>query len=160
MLLSSSFKIYSRIWSAAFSPENQHTQSLQTGHSQFLAYKQSCWYFRPSLVIFPHSNDFMIFTCLPSGRGRGGRHPVVYVSMYRVWGGGPLSDKELTQSPFPGHFSDDDILYCLLWVLSFYGRGRGYSPTAVGSDACTQESQIGNKKTGTKTVSTFTINLL
>ncbi len=31
-----------------------------------------------------------------------------------------LEYKHLPQSPFAGHFLDDDILHCLLWVLSFY----------------------------------------
>jgi hypothetical protein len=35
-----------------------------------------------------------------------------------LWGSGP-------PSPYPGQFFDDDILLCLLWVLSFYGAERG-----------------------------------
>jgi hypothetical protein len=42
-----------------------------------------------------------------------------------VWGSGPQTDKHLLQSPFTGQFClDDDILHCLLWVLSFYGWRR------------------------------------
>ncbi len=39
-----------------------------------------------------------------------------------MWGSGPQIDKHLLQSPFTGQFFlDDDILLCLLWVLSYYG---------------------------------------
>jgi hypothetical protein len=31
-----------------------------------------------------------------------------------VWGSGLQTDKHLSQSPFTGHFLDDDILQCLL----------------------------------------------
>ncbi len=37
-----------------------------------------------------------------------------------VWGHGSQTEKHLPQSPFTV-FLDDDILHCLLWVLSFYG---------------------------------------
>jgi hypothetical protein len=52
-----------------------------------------------------------------------------------VWGSGPQTDKHLPQSPFRGQFFlDDDILHCLLRVLSFYGlcvgAGPGHLPTA------------------------------
>ncbi len=49
-----------------------------------------------------------------------------------VWGGvsgsGPQRDKHhLPQSPFTGQFFlDDDILHCILWVLSFYVRSYSY----------------------------------
>ncbi len=33
-----------------------------------------------------------------------------------IWGSGPQTDKYLLQSPY------DDILHCLLWALSVYGR--------------------------------------
>ncbi len=35
-----------------------------------------------------------------------------------VWGSGPQTDKHLPEVPV--NFLDDDILRCLLWVLSFY----------------------------------------
>jgi hypothetical protein len=58
--------------------------------------------------------------------------PLPCVSTYTVntytvckWGGvlgsGPHTDKHLPQSLLRGQCSDDDILLCLLWVLSFYG---------------------------------------
>ncbi len=40
-------------------------------------------------------------------------------------GSGPQTEKHLPQSPFTGQFFlDVDILYCLVWVLSFYGFFR------------------------------------
>ncbi len=40
--------------------------------------------------------------------------------VWGVWGSGPQTDRHLTQSPFTGQFFlDDDILHCLLRVLSF-----------------------------------------
>jgi hypothetical protein len=37
-----------------------------------------------------------------------------------VWDSGPQTDKHLPQVPLQVNFLDDDILHCLLWVLSFY----------------------------------------
>ncbi len=59
--------------------------------------------------------------------------PLHYVKKYTVytytvckgrgiWVSGPQTDKHLPQSPFTGQFFlDDDILHCLLSVLSVYG---------------------------------------
>jgi hypothetical protein len=39
-----------------------------------------------------------------------------------LWCSGTQTDKQLPQSPlYRSIFLDDDILYCLLWVLPFYG---------------------------------------
>jgi hypothetical protein len=48
------------------------------------------------------------------------RYMYSFVHMCNVWWWG---DKALPWSPFPGHFSDDDTLLWLLWVLSFYVTG-------------------------------------
>jgi hypothetical protein len=58
-------------------------------------YSQSCWYFRPSFV-----------NCFPSNLLSGSTLPP------------PLL--HLPQSPFIGQFFFDDILQCLLSVLSLY----------------------------------------
>jgi hypothetical protein len=41
-------------------------------------------------------------------------------SILSVWGSGPQTDKHLPKIPFAIQFLDEEILHCLLWVLSFY----------------------------------------
>ncbi len=95
-------------------------------------------YFRPIFVNCCPSN-------LPSGSTL--PPPSVWISTYTVytlhvysvlergvWGSGPQTDKHLPQSPFTGSlFLDEDILHCLLWVLSVYGGipDGGVEPLAV-----------------------------
>ncbi len=159
-LLSSSSQYLLQMCSAAFSP----------AHREFIDWRYPMSCVHSVMVVFSSQYRDLYSLLLPLSPSHWftNHHYLshlscvtkyTYVCTCSVWGG-PQSDTELRQSPFPGHCSDDDILHCFLWALSFYGERRGYSPTAVGSDACTQESQIGNKKTRTKTVSTFTINLL
>jgi len=46
-----------------------------------------------------------------------------------VWERGPHKNEQLPQSYFPGYFENEELLHCLLWVLSrLPGEGGGIPP--------------------------------
>ncbi len=64
-----------------------------------------------------------------------------------VRGSGPQTDKQLPQSPFTGNFLDDDILHCLLLVLSFYDstqpkKGKTSPKLILSGSACVSADGI------------------
>jgi hypothetical protein len=71
---------------------------------------------------------------------------LLYTRMYclrggLVWGSGPQTDKTLPQSPVTGQLSfDDDILLCLLCVLSFSYPSAMIKKSSPGSPCLTTTS--------------------
>ncbi len=86
-----------------------------------IQYSQLCWYFRPSFVNcypFPLLSRSTLqplpVPCVIS---------ILYtrIHYYTVWGSGPRQINTCHKVPLQvNFFRDDDILHCLLWVLSFY----------------------------------------
>ncbi len=76
---------------------------------ELLLLSPSLWFTSPSSPL-PCVNKYTV-TRIQCVRGCGG-------------GPGPRTDKHLPQSLFTGQFLEDDILHCLLRVLSFFGRDK------------------------------------
>ncbi len=97
------------------------------GLSEFIdwRYSQSCWYFRPRFLNVAHLTFSLHGSTLPPPAHPCENKYTVHIHVYSVWGNGvwvsgPRTDKTAAKSLYRSIFFDDNILHCLLWVLSFY----------------------------------------
>jgi hypothetical protein len=113
-------------------------------------YSQSCWYFWPSFVNCCPYN--LLTVQLPSPLSCVNKY-TVYTNTVCVGGGGVstgfwLSDRwtSAAKSLYRLIFLDDNILHCLLWILSFYacnGLPGGGGGGQVFKRRTRQDSSVG-----------------